>query len=204
MQRSVQNERTEQMARPREFNEQKTLEKAMDIFWQKGYEATSIQDLVEHLGIGRRSLYNTYTSKRELFLRSLEHYQATVATRPLETIDGVTSMKEAISKLLGFFVEDALTSRDRRGCFVVNTAVELGPHDADVRSKTIDTIEGIEALFYQILVNGNDTELATNQDLRVVAQSLMNTVLGIRVLAKIKPDQTILNNIVDNALAIFH
>jgi len=192
------------MARPREFNEQKTLEKAMVLFWKKGYEATSIQDLVEHLGIGRRSLYNTYTSKRVLFLRSLEHYQTTIAMRPLETIDEAVSMKDAVSKLLGFFVEDALACRDRRGCFIVNSAVELGPHDADVRAKTANTIDGMETLFYQILVNGDARELATTQDLRTVAQGLMNTVLGIRVLSKVNPDRTILHNIVANALTIFH
>lgn len=192
------------MARPREFDEERTLEKAMELFWRKGYEATSIHDLTEHLGIGRRSLYNTFTNKRQLFLRSLEHYQSTVAIRPKLAAEGATSMKEAVGNILTFFVEDSLAPEDRRGCFIVNSAIELAPHDVAVCSKTGDTIEGLEAMFFQILSEGDPSELVSTQPHRILAQNLMNTVLGIRVLAKVRPDRATFDNVVQSAMTIFH
>ena len=191
------------MARPKAFDEEKALEQAMHLFWQKGYAATSIQDLVDHLGIGRRSLYNTFESKRSLFLRSLAYYQENYSSRPPQTAEGVTSMKRAIGNILNFYVEDGVTRHDRVGCFVVNSAVELGPHDDVVRDQTMMTISRLEALFYNILVQGDPDELNTTLDLRMIAQNLMNTVLGLRVLSKVHPDRQTLENIVQSAMSIF-
>src|SRR5436305_7216302 len=112
------------MARPREFDETAAVEKAMHAFWAHGYEATSTQDLCAATGLGRSSVYNTFTSKRTLFQRSLAHYTTTQLARRKAILDGPGTAAERIAMVLDSAVEADVESR-RRGCLVVNTLAEL-------------------------------------------------------------------------------
>ena len=112
--------------RPKSFDEQVALEGAMEVFWQHGYEGAALPQLLEQMGISRQSLYDTFGSKRELFLRTIEHYRGTQLARALALLEREGSPIENIRALLAFFEELALDSRCR-GCLVANALVEVGP-----------------------------------------------------------------------------
>ncbi|MFI5695265.1 TetR/AcrR family transcriptional regulator [Kribbella sp. NPDC051586] len=119
------------MPRPRTFDEDRAVDAAMRVFWTAGYEATSTQDLCDATGLGRSSIYNTFTSKRDLFDRALRRYVDRFTTAQLELIqDTAVPIRERVRRILWAAVEPE--PDDPAGCFVINTIVELGPTDADV------------------------------------------------------------------------
>src|SRR3954447_25634043 len=118
------------MARTKEFSPDSALEAAMELFWARGYEATTMADLVEHLGVARASIYSTFGGKHELYLKALDRYSAAVDPRLVETLSGPGSVLPAVRTLVESYTAAATGKGRHRGCFVVNTAVELGPHDS--------------------------------------------------------------------------
>src|SRR5471030_1591461 len=112
------------MARTKDFDENEVLNKAIDIFWHKGYNGTSMQDLVDGLGISRSSLYDTYTDKHTLFVKALESYQDTAAGQIQELINNTGPAKETVEKLLKFATTELLGDKQQKGCFMVNAEVE--------------------------------------------------------------------------------
>src|SRR5437868_5714416 len=113
------------MARSKDFDEQEVLSKAVNLFWLKGYNGTSMQDLVDGLGISRSSLYDTYGDKHSLYLKALESYQYAGNDQMCHIINSAPNAKEAIRSLLQFIANN-LT---QKGCFLVNAEVEVAPHD---------------------------------------------------------------------------
>ena len=105
------------MARHKEFDQDIALDKAMTLFWQKGYEATSIQDLVDHMGIGRRSLYDTFNSKHDLFIAALDRYRDIAKESILTPGEPLISPKAVIQEIFEGIVSEALVDRNRKGCF---------------------------------------------------------------------------------------
>src|ERR1700712_1775977 len=115
------------MARTKDFDENEVLTKAIQLFWHKGYNGTSMQDLVDGLGISRSSLYDTYTDKHTLFVKALESYQNTAAGKIQEIISTSTSAKKTVRKLLELATNDLLCDKQQKGCFMVNAEVEVAP-----------------------------------------------------------------------------
>ena len=116
------------MGRPYEFDRQETLSRAMEVFWEKGYKATSIQDLVDRMGIKRGSIYNTFGDKHALFLAAIEHYGESVTSEMVKVLE---APGPAIENLYKFYSRLLRTPRENRmkGCLISNTVVELAPHD---------------------------------------------------------------------------
>src|ERR1700748_739988 len=106
------------MARTKDFDENEVLAKAIQIFWHKGYNGTSMQDLVDGLGISRSSLYDTYTDKHTLFVKALESYQNTGAARIQKIINSPGSAKETVKILLDLATNDLLVDKQQKGCFM--------------------------------------------------------------------------------------
>src|SRR5271156_1610188 len=106
------------MARTKDFDENAVLNKAIQLFWYKGYNGTSMQDLVDGLGISRSSLYDTYTDKHTLFVKALESYQTAGANKIQEIINNSGSAKETIKKLLKLATTDLLDDKQQKGCFM--------------------------------------------------------------------------------------
>ncbi|MFT7839525.1 TetR/AcrR family transcriptional regulator [Saccharothrix sp. BKS2] len=190
------------MARTKEFDPDAALRAALDLFWRKGYEATSVQDLVDHLGIGRASLYATFGTKHELYLRALDRYCEETVGRSAYLLSPAGPALPAVRALIRSFAEDALTDPDRRGCFVTNTAVECLPHD-EAAGRRVDTgLNGLESAIAGALVRARDQgELGADRDPHSLARFLVTLVQGLRVIAK-RPDPRRLRDAVDHALSL--
>src|SRR5210317_1302244 len=120
------------MPRVKLFDENEVLTKAMNLFWKQGYAATSVQDLVSHLGINRSSLYDTFGDKEQLFRKSFELYRKTNIEGLKQFLGGHNDIREGFTKLFDNAIQEAITDNDRKGCFVVNTTTELVPNDESI------------------------------------------------------------------------
>jgi len=191
------------MARHKEFDQDIALDKAVTLFWQKGYAATSIQDLVDHMGIGRRSLYDTFESKHDLFLAALDRYHQQ-ANRSLASFgQPLGSFKMAIRRIFMEIVAEAIADRERKGCFFVNSAVELAGQDDEVTVRARQGCQDLESIFLELLQQAQQAEeLRPDRDIQALAQHLTNTVFGIRVMSKVNPDPQVFTNVVDLALSV--
>ena len=131
----------------KQFDIDEGLEHAMRAFWAHGYEATSMQDLVEVMSVNRGSLYATYGDKRSLFLRSLRHYDAVYRTGYLATLERDHSPRQAILAVFDATVELSLHAGGRNGCFLVNTSIELSAHDPEIAEVVAHGLSETEGFF---------------------------------------------------------
>lgn len=185
------------MPRVKDFNEFEVLNKAMNIFWRKGYASTSIQDLVEGLGIERGSLYSCYKDKRTLFKRSLQLYESKLKQKLLVSNDPVAGIKKFILDL----VKECTTNSTLRGCFLINTSLELEIHDKEIQRIVRNALNQVEDFFYDSLKSSFEQGLISDQkDFRSLAQSLLSAAVSINVLSRSRPDKNLLSNIANNAL----
>jgi TetR/AcrR family transcriptional repressor of nem operon len=190
------------VARPRQFDREAALDRAMDAFWARGYEATSIEDLVTRMGIQRGSLYGTFGDKRTLFLAALERYQRVVARELFEALETPGSGVEAIRRFFRLRVESALDRRRPPGCLVTNSAVELSRRDRGAAARVGGSLVELEAAFYRALARGRAAgELSPARDLRALARFLTSSAQGLSVMAKAFPDRAILEDVVSVVLA---
>jgi TetR/AcrR family transcriptional repressor of nem operon len=185
------------MARTKDFDENEVLTKAIQLFWHKGYNGTSMQDLVDALGISRSSLYDTYTDKHTLFVKALESYQHSGATKIQAIINLSGSAREAVQKLLEFTTNDMLDDKQQKGCFMVNAEVEVAPHDVEVNTLVCKNDQQMEDAFYQVIQKGKDTgEIGSQQDARALARFIFNAAKGMRVTAKSTTDKAVFDDII--------
>ncbi len=175
------------MGRQRKFDEEDILFRAMELFWIRGYEATSIQHLETHLGVGKRSLYNTFGNKENLFIEALKRYQA-LALSGLQGLDETENAKQAIRDLYLRRIEFVASKDGWRGCLMTNTAVELAPHNPRVAKQIKAMLKDTEnALFKTIRRGQNNRQLSANLDARMTAVFLTQNVLGFNAFAKVSP-----------------
>ena len=191
------------MARKKEFDREEVLEKAMEVFWRKGYEATSIQDLVECMGINRGSLYDTFTDKHTLFLDAIAHYRHTVVEQAFARLAAPGASKQAIIDHFHAVVDRAIVDGRRWGCLMTNTIVELSAHDSVIAARTQANLQQIDNTFYQALVRAKQQgELKPDHDLHALAQYLTASMQGLRVISKVTPDPSVLRDIVKVVLTV--
>ena len=173
------------MPRPKEFDPDQVLEKAMMAFWEKGYQATTVQDLVDRMGINRFSLYDTFGSKHELFLSSLDRYFDGVVLKRLAELEDSGAGTAAIRHFFDGWVELLSSAKGRRGCFLINSAVELAPHDGATRAKIKGDVERLKRAFQSALLRAQEKgELRSGTSPEVLATVLTGHVQGLSVLAK--------------------
>lgn len=191
------------MARGKDFDESEVLAKAVSLFWHKGYNGTSMQELVDALGISRSSLYDTYVDKHTLYLKALEFYQNDAASRMNAIITETASAKEAIKQLLELSTSDLLLDKQQKGCFMVNAEVEVAPHDKEVLNIVCKNERQIEDAFHRTIKKGQENgEIRNKQDAMALTHFLLNTVKGIRVSAKSTTDKAFFNDIIKTALSV--
>jgi TetR/AcrR family transcriptional repressor of nem operon len=189
------------MPRRKEFDEFEVLSRAMQIFWQKGYEATSVQDLVDQMGINRGSLYGTFSDKRALFLAAIQHYDQTVITTVVSVLNSPGSTRQAIVDYIVSVVDHACKQKDQ-GCFLTNTAVTMATHDPEAEERLARSMKRVEAAFYQALVSARRAgEIRTKRDLRSLARFLTSSVQGLRVMGRVNPDRQALMEVAEFILA---
>lgn len=190
------------MARTKEFDPDVALQRAMELFWQRGYEATSMANLVEHMGIGRESIYATFGSKRELYAKAYEHYLAT-GVDFVEELSQPGPALPAIRALVERYAEEAAHDTTHRGCLVVNTAVELAPHDQALARRVESNWDFIETTLTTALTRARaQGELTPDKNPRSLARFLLTTLQGIRVIGKSSNNPARLRDTATQALSV--
>ncbi|GHG01642.1 TetR/AcrR family transcriptional regulator [Streptomyces filamentosus] len=192
------------MARTKEFDPEAALRAALDLFWARGYEATSMADLVEHLGIGRASIYATFGNKRELYLRALDRYLETRDPRLVEELSAPGPALPAVRAVVRRFAAEATAEGERlTGCFVTNSAAELGPHDPAVARRVELSWEQVETLLYAALTRARaQGELPEGRDPRTLSRMLLVLLQGVRVVGKASTDPARVRDAAEEALRL--
>jgi len=191
------------MARTKDFDETEVLAKAIKLFWQKGYNGTSMQDLVDTLGISRSSLYDTFGDKHQLYLRALQSYKQTETAKRDQILDGSLPAKVAIRQLMDLTILEMIRDKQHKGCFLINSAVETGPHDKDINAIICQNEQQLETAFYEVLKRGQSNgEISGKQDPRALARFLFNTITGIRVTGKSATDKAVFEDIVNLTMSV--
>ena len=159
------------------------------LFWERGYHATSIQELVDHLGINRASLYTTFGGKRKLFDRAFEQYRGHLREGLAHFLDSQDNVIEALRQLFYTLIEDDFTDESAKGCFIVNTTTELLPADPTLRNTLLQHEAHIEGLFLQAMQRGVvRCQIPPGKDLPTLARVIYTVMTGLRVMGKTKPD----------------
>ncbi|KAA6217565.1 TetR/AcrR family transcriptional regulator [Streptomyces filamentosus] len=192
------------MARTKEFDPEAALRAALDLFWARGYEATSMADLVEHLGIGRASIYATFGNKRELYLKALDRYLETRDPRLVEELSAPGPALPAVRAVVRRFAAEATAEGERlTGCFVTNSAAELGPHDPAVARRVELSWEQVETLLYAALTRARaQGELPEGRDPRTLSRMLLVLLQGVRVVGKASTDPARVRDAAEEALRL--
>lgn len=191
------------MARPREFDETKVLEAAVRCFWIRGYEATSIRDLAEEMGITTASLYNAFGDKRSLYRCALDYYIANSFVDYAQRLEQKLPPREAIQTFFTGIIKASLRDAQRKGCLVVNAVVDVAPHDPEFKRAIADVLVQMEAFFCRCIATGQQNgSIATFQPVEDLARMLLSIALGIRVLARVRPERELLEGLVRPAFAL--
>ena len=184
------------MTRTKEFEPEAALQSAMELFWQKGYEATSLRDLLSGMGIGRGSFYDTFGDKRSLFLAALDRFERTRTTWIIEALEAPEPM-DAVRYIFERTVESLVGFEPRRGCLLANSAVELAPHDPEVAERISRYLRRTEDAFEQALERAHASGgLPKERDPRALARFLVNNLNGLRVMARAGADRETLEDTV--------
>lgn len=173
------------MARTKEFNEDQALDKAIEIFWHKGYNGTSAQDLVNHLSLSRSSLYDTFGDKQKLFVKSLLRYQKNTQDQIIKLFEESENIRETLKDIFKQAVLESLEDRITKGCFMVNSSVELAMHDEEIAKIVKNNGQIMEEVFTKAIQKGQDLkQISDKTDARTLARFIFNNYSGIRVLAR--------------------
>lgn len=192
------------MARTKEFDPDAALQSALELFWRRGYEATSVADLVEHLGIGRASIYATFGGKNELYLKAMDRYAEMRDPLLLAELSQPGPALPAVRAVVRRFAAEAASPKGRlNGCFVTNTAAELAPHDPAAARRVEISWERLEAPLHSALVRAQaQGELAGDRDPRALARMLLVLLQGIRVVGKASNDPARVRDAAEQALTL--
>jgi len=189
------------MARPREFDEAAALDAAMEHFWLYGYQSTSVRELAAAMGITSASLYNAFGDKRALFKMALARYIETgIEGRVIrERRSTVRAIDEFFKDIVNYSIKD----NSRKGCLLVNSALELGDDDAELKGVVSDVFVEIEAFFRRAITVGQEQgEISADLPATDLARLLLGALLGIRVLARVRPNRALLEGIARSALLV--
>jgi TetR/AcrR family transcriptional repressor of nem operon len=191
------------MGRPKAFDEDQVLDRAVDCFWLRGYEATSVRDLADRMGIGGTSLYNAYGDKRALFIAALARYADRSMRERITRLEKSGQPKEAIRAFLAEIIDRSLKDPDRKGCLLVNSALDVAPHDAAIGRVVADYLGELRGFFRRNLAAVRTAgRLPRQADPDELAGHLLGVVLGVRVLARTGADRAQLEAVVRPALRL--
>jgi TetR/AcrR family transcriptional repressor of nem operon len=192
------------MARPREFDESAVLDAAIQCFWSRGYEATSVKDLIDETGITAASIYNAYGDKRGLFRTALDRYvDSSVAGRMQRC--AALPPREAIEAFFAEILSRSLSDREHKGCMLVNSALEMAPHDPEFQRIIARVLTRIEKFFLDCIERGQAAGTITHaMPADQLARHLLGVLLGVRVLARVRPERTLLEGVIAPALGLLN
>lgn len=184
----------------RQFDKEAALDKALQQFWSCGYEATSMQDLVDCTGVNRGSLYATYGDKRALFLAALAMYDER-RRRMLAEFETRYEPTDVIRHVFLAFTTD-VSDGGGRGCFLTNTALELAAHDEEIRNFVAAAQADVEAFFARMIRKGKEAgSIPSDVTARASARGLLASLLGFLVLVRSRPEPSLLRAVIEDAIS---
>lgn len=191
------------MGRPKNFDTEIAVERAMGVFWRKGYAFTTPTDLTDEIGIGRGSLYNAFGSKHALFEKALQRYSDTESAVLIELLERPGPIKERLRSALRLIIEADFADGERRGCLAVNTAIELAGRDETATRMARGMFDRLEESLRQLFAEGQRSgEIGADRDPAALAGVVLSTVNGLRVLSKTAEGPDELLRIVDTTVAM--
>ena len=190
------------MARPREFDEATVLEAAMNRFWAQGFGQTSVRDLAEQMGITGASIYNAFGDKRSLYRQAFAHYLAQTVRDRVARLENLPPLK-AIRSFFDEIIDRSVDDEQRRGCMLVNAALELAPYDPEFEKLVAAEMIFIEAFFRRCVEAGQQEGLiASVRPADELAKMLLSVLIGVRVLARTRPQRDVLEGAANAVLAL--
>jgi TetR/AcrR family transcriptional regulator, transcriptional repressor for nem operon len=191
------------MAGIKQFDIEEVLDRALEVFWQRGYEATSIQDLTEATGLGRGSLYSTFKDKEQMFLTVLEHYTNKVM-KPLMTALNDNDPRYGIEGMFEAIIDRMSNPNYPRGCLITNTSLECPGAGDKINRKIAERIGDMESAIYRVLLQAQtEGSLAAEQDIRALAHFFVSTAQGMAVMHKTFADPSVIRDISRVALSVW-
>jgi len=192
------------MARPKEFDPERALAKAMNLFWRLGYENTSLEALMKEMGIAKQSLYDTFGDKRALYLKAMTHYRDQTNSQMQKMLNEISSVRDGFAKLL-YGLAAETRGQHERGCLLLSANLHRDPKDAVVRDFLRDNQARVEAIFLHTLARAQKQgELSANDDPSALARFFVVTIQGMRAMARLKSDRKALEQVARVALAVFN
>lgn len=189
--------------RKKQFDPDEVLEKAMLLFWRKGYEATSVQDLVDHMGINRFSLYDTFGDKHQLFVAAVKRYSEIVLARRIAAIEAEPDGLQAIREHFRFLANYCSTGQGAKGCLATNSIVERALDDPDLARETEALFGRLESAFLAALQRAEACgDLQGERNLPALARFLVTLNHGFSVLTKTRPVAEVYQQVLDSTLAV--
>lgn len=190
------------MSRPRTFSESEALDRALDVFWQRGYQGVGMTELLREMKIARQSLYSTFGNKRQLFIKTIEHYRDTRLASALALLERDGSPTQNVRDVVRFFERLALDKR-ARGCLVANSLAEVGSQDPEIRDLLADTLEMLESAIAKSLRRAQRAgELPAGRSPRALARALTNALVGMAITGKLQQGKERVRDIYAGTLAM--
>lgn len=189
------------MVRPREFDEASVLDQAMQVFWSRGYDGTSLDDLCDATGLSRSSLYAAFGDKRAVYRRVLAVYEEGAVGRIRRAFDESDTAREAVSRFLEQLIAAIVAGPGRRGCFIGNCAAEIVEGDRESAEQVKRSLRRVEAAFRQGLESARlRGEFPEGTDTRALARFLTAGIQGLRLVGKANPDRRHLMDVANTML----
>ena len=189
------------IGRPKQFDRHEAVERAMEVFWTYGYEATSVQDLLDAMGINRGSMYDTFGDKHALFTAAIEQYGRTVTSNLERMLEGPGSPLGNIRKVLRRMADPAGDAKCR-GCLATNSVMELAPHDPQVVEAVKALLRRVEKAFQHALERAVEVgELDADADTQALARFLACTLQGLVVIGKASASRAAVKDVVNVTLS---
>ena len=187
------------MPRTKQFDRQEALDKAMNVFWEKGYNGASIQDLVEEMNINRSSMYDTFGEKHNLYKEALQAYKSKygINSRYLKN----KSPLEGIRLLIDDYVNSIVQDKHNKGCFILNSTAESSCHDGDVKAFLQTNLEEFGEMLVELLSNSQGAkEISSARSPEELSDFVIAALQGMRMMGRVTNDAEKLRRIADNIL----
>jgi TetR/AcrR family transcriptional regulator, transcriptional repressor for nem operon len=185
------------MARTRAFDEGDVLEKAMQVFWRRGYQATTLAELLDAMELSKSSFYETFGTKRDLLLTAMTRYAGSGMGGLIAPLLADDASRPAIEATFANLVRHARSEEGRRGCLVGNTLGEVAPNDPVVFAATRAVLEGLERILTSVVKRGQKKgEITREESAASLARFLASSIGGFNLAAKAQPDRKALDDVV--------
>lgn len=189
------------VGRPLTYDRDDALDEAMALFWQHGFEATSLHDLVEVMHLSKSSFYQGFGNKHDLFVQCLDRYRSQTTSLLRERLELADSGHTFLANTLAWAIEEAFVGTDPRGCLIMNTATEFAQRDPSIAQAVADGLETYRMIFEEAAIRGQkEGSIRADKQAAVLASYLVTTMSGLRTMVKAGTDRVSLTDMIAIAL----